>query len=312
MGASLYWLQTGGCGGDTMAFLGNESPDVLELFDLLGIEVLVHPSFSNGTWREHAELVAAIRGGQRTVDILVVEGAVVRGPGGTGMYDTVAGHPRKDFVGELARHARHVVALGTCAAYGGIGASAETEATGLQFHREQRGGFLGEEFRSGSGQPVINLAGCPAHPAVLAGTLMALAEGQPLELDAWQRPLAWYGMLVHQGCVRNEYHEYRVEESTFGRRGCLFFHLGCQAPLVYGPCNKLLWGRRSSKTRVGAPCVGCTRPDFPGDDPFYQTRCVVGVPICLPEGVDRPHYLAYKGMAAAAAPERLRQRQTRL
>jgi hydrogenase small subunit len=36
------------------------------------------------------------------------------------------------------------------------------------------------------------------------------------------------------------------------------------------------------------------------------------VPIELPDGVDRAHYLAYKGMAAAAAPQRLRQRKTQV
>jgi len=159
---------------------------------------------------------------------------------------------------------------------------------------------------------VLNLPGCPTHPAVLAGALTALASGTELELDDFQSPLLWYGMLVHQGCVRNEYHEYRVEDSSFGQRGCLFFHLGCQGPLAHGPCNKLLWGRRSSKPRVGAPCVGCTQPDFPREFPFFQTRCIVDIPLELPEGVDRPHYLAYKGMAAAAAPQRLKERRNRV
>jgi hydrogenase small subunit len=112
--------------------------------------------------------------------------------------------------------------------------------------------------------------------------------------------------------MRNEYHEYRVEDTNFGDKGCLFFHLGCRGPLTHRPCNKLLWGRRSSKTRVGVPCVGCTRPDIPQSHPFFETQNIAGIPIDLPEGVDRAHYLAYKGMAAAAAPERLRNRDTKL
>ncbi len=77
-----------------------------------------------------------------------------------------------------------------------------------------------------------------------------------------------------------------------------------------GPCNKLLWNRRSSKTRVGVPCFGCTRPDFPQPYPFFQTRNIEGIPLELPDGVSRAHYLAYKGMAAAAAPQRLKERKT--
>jgi hydrogenase small subunit len=117
-------------------------------------------------------------------------------------------------------------------------------------------------------------------------------------------------MMVHQGCTRNEYHEYRVEERKFGEKGCMFFHLGCHGPLVHGPCNKLLWNNRSSKTRVGVPCFGCTRPDFPQQYPFFQTRNIEGIPIELPEGISRAHYMAYKGMAAAAAPKRLKTRKT--
>jgi hydrogenase small subunit len=86
--------------------------------------------------------------------------------------------------------------------------------------------------------------------------------------------------------------------------------MGCHGPLVTGPCNKILWNRRSSKTRVGVPCFGCTRPDFPQHYAFFETRNIEGIPIDLPDGVSRAHYMAYKGMAAAAAPKRLLKRKT--
>jgi hydrogenase small subunit len=180
----------------------------------------------------------------------------------------------------------------------------------MQFLREEKGGFLGEEFTTGSGMPVINLPGCPCHSDVVVGTLVTIGSGAQLELDEYNTPVEWYGMMVHQGCTRNEYHEYRVEERKFGEKGCMFFHLGCHGPLVRGPCNKMLWNDRSSKTRVGVPCFGCTRPDFPQQYPFFQTRNIEGIPIELPEGISRAHYMAYKGMAAAAAPERLKTRKT--
>jgi hydrogenase small subunit len=72
----------------------------------------------------------------------------------------------------------------------------------------------------------------------------------------------------------------------------------------------VLWNNQSSKTRVGVPCFGCTRPDFPQQYPFFQTRNIEGIPLELPEGVSRAHYMAYKGMAAAAAPKRLKTRKT--
>lgn len=310
MSLNLYWLQTGGCGGDTMSLLSAESPDLLEALDLLDIKVLWHPSLSNTKIAEMEAVLDRLASGEQTLDILCVEGAVIRGPGGTGMYDTFKGRPKKDLIAGLAKRAGYVVAVGTCASYGGIGADGVVEATGMQFSKWTKGGFLGESFAARSGVPVINLAGCPAHYEVTLGVLSAVAAGCPPELDQYHRPLPWYGILVHQGCTRNEYHEYRVEEKDFGEKGCLFFYKGCHGPLVYGPCNKVLWNRRSSKTRVGVPCFGCTRPDFPQTYPFFETQNLEGVPTELPNGVKRAHYMAYKGMAAAAAPERLQARKT--
>lgn len=310
MGTSLYWLQCGGCGGDTMSFLNSDSPDIVQLFNSIGIDVLYHPSLSNNSPAEQARQLEVLSSGEAALDILVVEGAVLRGPAGTGMYDTKGRRPKKDIVAALARQARFVVAVGTCASFGGFGAGAEIEATGLQFQRSEPGGFLGADFRSKSGLPVINLSGCPCHPQVLSSALTALVVGAELPLDHLNRPLPWYGMMVHQGCTRNEYHEYRVEEETFGEKGCLFFHMGCHGPLVTGPCNKILWNQRSSKTRAGVPCFGCTSPEFPQDHAFFDTRNIEGIPLDLPNGINRAHYMVYKVMAAAAAPERLRQRRT--
>lgn len=312
MSKTLYWLQCGGCGGDSMSLMSAESPDLVEALDLLGIEVLWHPSLSNGSAAAHERLLARLASGQQPLDLLCLEGAIIRGPSGTGMYDAVGGRPKKDLVASLAREARFVIAVGTCASFGGLGADGEVEACGAQYLKWAPGGFLGEAFQAHGGLPVINLPGCPCHCDVLTNTLTALVSGAPMRLGAFNMPEAWYGMLVHQGCTRNEYHEYRVEEQDFGEKGCLFFHMGCHGPLAYGPCNKVLWNRRSSKTRVGVPCFGCTRPDFPQPYPFFRTRNIEGIPKELPDGVDRAHYLAYKGMAAAAAPQRLKQRKTRV
>lgn len=312
MALNLYWMQSGGCGGDTMSFLSANSPDVIELLTALDVHVLWHPSLSVLSAKAHDDLLERLIQGEQPLDILVVEGSIIRGPSSTGMFDTRHGRPKKDLTAALAKQARWVVAAGTCASFGGIGSDTPTQSTGLQFHKRTPGGLLGKDFRSRADMPVINLAGCPCHPAVLAGALSALADRQPLLLDEFNRPLDWYGMTVHQGCTRNEYHEYRVEEFDFGQRGCLFFHMGCHGPLVDGPCNKLLWNGRSSKTRAGVPCFGCTSPDFPAASPFFETRNIEGIPIDLPKGISRAHYLVYKGMAAAAAPERLKKRETNI
>lgn len=308
---TLYWMQCGGCSGDSMSLLNAESPDLPATLQALDIELLWHPSLSVAGPRGPAELLERIDAGDQPLDIFCVEGAILRGPGGTGMFDTFGGKPRKDLVWRLSHKARFVVAIGTCASFGGVCASSvETEGTGLQFRKADRGGFLGEEFKAASGLPVINLPGCPTHCEVVIGMLSAVAAGLTPELDPFQRPLQWYGTMVHQGCTRNEYHEFRVEDDELGGRGCLFFHMGCQGPLTHGPCNKLLWNRRSSKTRAGVPCHGCTSPDFPRPYAFFETRNIEGLPIDLPDGVRRAHYMVYKDMAKVATPQRLKDRKT--
>ncbi len=315
MSATLYWLQCGGCGGDTWSLFNAQSPDIAQLFDTLNIELLWHPSISGKSTASLKSLNERLLSGEQPLDILCIEGTVIRGPGGTGMYDALSdkngnGTPKKNLLASLAKKAKYILAIGTCASFGGIGAGGEIEGTGLQLLKWEHGGFLGRDFKRLSGMPVINLPGCPCHCDIVSGTLSLITQNMPIELDKLNTPKEWYNMMVHQGCTRNEYHEYRVEEKRFAEKGCMFFHLGCHGPLVMGSCNKLLWNHRASKTRVGVPCFGCTRPDFPQIYPFFETRNIEGIPIELPAGVSRPHYMAYKGMAAASAPKRLKQRQT--
>ncbi len=306
MTINAYWMQIGGCGGDSLSFMNVESPNIDELFRSLDINLLWHPSLSNQSAKAHDQLVNDILSDQLKMDIFIVEGSVIQGPAGSGLFDTRNDIPTKDLVYALAQHAEIVVAVGTCAAFGGFGVDDIIESTGLQFCKSNKGGLLGAAFTARSGQPVINLAGCPCHHDIIAGTFNAIGNNIPLLLDDFNRPQEWYMTLVHQGCTRNEYHEYRVEEDDFGEKGCLFFHLGCEGPLVSGICNTKLWNQHSSKTRAGVPCFGCTSPDFPKQTPFFETNSIVGVPVKLPSGVDRAHYMVYKDMAAAAAPKRLK------
>ena len=96
--------------------------------------------------------------------------------------------------------------------------------------------------------------------------------------------------------------------AEFGGRGCLFFNLGCQGPNTLANCNSDLWNRRSSKPRAGVPCFGCTSPGFPKDGNLFRTEKIGDVPAALPLGVSRAHYIAYKNLARAAMPLRIKNR----
>ncbi len=305
---TLFWQQTGACGGDSVALLSAESPSLEQLLAQHDVQLLWHPSLSHEPARRYRELLAAIAAGEQRLDLLCIEGSIVTAPRGTGLCDSHRGRAKMDIVRELASQAGAVLAMGTCAAFGGIPAAEPnpSDSIGLQFDRAKIGGLLGADWRSKLGLPVINIAGCPAHPHAMSQTLAWLASGLPLKLDALNRPLTFFGDPVHQGCTRNEYHEYDVEDQEFGGEACLFFNLGCQGPISQAICNTDLWNGVNSKPRAGVPCFGCTAPNFPRDVDLFATEKIGDVPTRLPLGVERPRYMAYKNLARSAAPLRLK------
>ncbi len=305
---TLFWLQTGSCGGDSLAILSAEAPSLQQLLEKQTIELLWHPSLSHAPTSRHRLLLESIESGEQRLDILCVEGSIVTAPRGTGMYDSYHGRSKMDITRDLAERAGVVVAIGTCAAFGGIPAADPnpSDCIGLQFVRSQPGGLFPPDWRSQDGLPVINIAGCPAHPHAMTQTLAWIASGLELPLDALNRPKAFFDNMVHQGCTRNEHHEYDIEDTELGGSGCLFFNLGCQGPMTQAVCNNDLWNGVSSKPRAGVPCVGCTGPDFPREASFFNTERIGKIPARLPLGVERPRYMAYKSLANAAAPQRLK------
>ena len=304
---TLFWIQTGGCGGDSLAILSAESPSLEQLFTQQNLELLWHPSLSHQTSQHREDTLQRIQSGEQVLDILCVEGSIITAPRGTGLFDTWHGRAKKDVIADLAARAGAVVAIGTCAAFGGVSAAPPnpSDSIGLQFDRAQAGGLLPPEWRSRAGLPVINVAGCPAHPHAMTQTLAWLAADLPLQLDGLNRPAMHFSQVVHQGCTRNEYHEYDIEETEPGGKACMFFNLGCQGPLTQAICNSDLWNGKSSKTRVGVPCVGCTAPTFPRDSDLFATEKIGNIPVRLPLGVARPNYMAYKNLARQAAPKRV-------
>jgi uptake hydrogenase small subunit len=311
---TLLWLQTGACSGDTLSILNAESPNLVETLDAYGVQVLWHPSLSSETPAQLERVIDRIIAGEQELTVLAVEGSLMLGPDGTGMYDSFRGRAKKDIVTALSQHAHVVVAMGTCATFGGVPASNgnPTDCTGMQFFQEDpEGGLLERSFRSKAGLPVINVSGCPAHPNTMIQTLVAALNGVPIELDHLNRPLEFFSTLVHQGCTRNEYHEYDVEEHELGKSGCLYFNLGCEGPSTAATCNSILWNNQSSKTRAGVPCFACTSPSFPKAHPLWQTEKLGDVPMTMPLGVSRAAYMSYKGLARAAAPLRLVERKTK-
>ncbi|MEM6783810.1 MAG: hydrogenase [Bacteroidota bacterium] len=268
--ANVLWLQGGACSGNTMSFLDAEEPTVVDLVTDFGINILWHPTIGLEIGHQVTHLLEDCKSGKIALDIFVFEGSIIQGPNGTGTMNYFADRPMQEWIQELSAVAGYVVAVGDCACWGGIPAVPPnpSESTGFQFHREAKGGFLGPDFVSKAGLPVINIPGCPAHPDWITQVLVAVATGRggDLLIDDYHRPKTFFTQFVQDGCP-NQYSFHEKIDGGFGERaGCLFYEVGCRGPMTQASCNNILWNRTSSKTRARHPCLGCTEPGFPHHD----------------------------------------------
>lgn len=309
----LLWLQSGGCGGCSLSLLGAESPDLLTTLDAAGIELLWHPALSERCGGDLLGLLQSILDGAVRLDLLCLEGAVVRGPNGSGLFHVLAGsgRPMRDWIGALAARARQVVAVGSCAAFGGISAGGGNpgDVCGLQYEGARRGGLLGGSYLGPGGLPVINIAGCPTHPDWVCETLVQIARGDlgSERLDEFNRPRSYADHLVHHGCPRNEFYEFKASAVNPSELGCLMEHMGCLGTQARADCNIRLWNGGGSCLRGGYACINCTQPGFeePGH-PFTETPKIAGIPVGLPTDMPKAWFVALASLAKAATPERLR------
>lgn len=311
---NVLWLQSGGCGGCSMSLLCAESPDLLLTLEGAGIRLLWHPSLSEESGKEFLDILNACLEGKILLDVLCMEGAMLRGPKGSGRFHVLAGTgiAMVEWVKRLAGVANHVLAIGTCAAYGGVSSAGENhvEACGLQYEGFDKGGLLGERYVSKSGLPVVNVAGCPTHPNWVTETLTALALKQfsAEDMDPLGRPRTYADRLVHHGCTRNEYYEYKASAEKPSDSGCLMENLGCMGTLAHADCNTRLWNGEGSCTRGGYACIGCTDPGFeePGHA-FLQTPKIAGIPVGLPSDMPKAWFMVLSSLSKSATPRRLKE-----
>jgi hydrogenase small subunit len=281
---SIVWFQGITCNGNAHSFLNLEN---LEIF-LSKFEMLSHPVLPS------LESFQTITQCTISCDIFIFEGT----------YDPLMKRNDKfvhEIVAHYAKSARYIIALGSCASFGGLfKASAPERNSGLLFNEEQKSGPLVEDEAK-----IINISGCPIHPEWLAYTLNMIAKGRKVALDTLHRPVELYSNLAHHGCTRNEYFEWKVDADGFGKKeGCLYYKQGCRAPMTHASCNKILWNEVSSKTRVGTPCFGCTEPDFPRKN-LFTTKTNMSIPEDVPLGVPKRSYLTIAGIAKTFHIKRL-------
>lgn len=310
---TVLWLQAGSCGGCTMSALAADDVGMVKALERFGIRLLWHPSLSEESGHDAIAILDDVAAGRVALDCLCVEGSVLDGPNGTGRFQILSGTGRamKDWVALLAAKARHVVAIGSCATFGGLPAAGgnPTGARGLQYSGWDMGGALGKDFRAASGLPVVNVSGCAPHPGWVVETLAALSLGEfgPERLDALGRPRAIADHLAHHGCSRNEFYEFKASAARSSDRGCLMENLGCRATQAPGDCNIRRWNGSGSCTDAGYTCINCTSPGFESPSgPFQETAKLAGIPVGLPVDMPKAWFVALAALSKSATPQRVR------
>lgn len=253
--AWVLWLESGGCDGCTMAVLGATNPRLEELLSggmtRTPIE-LVHPALALDAGSAFTAALHRARAGELDPFILVLEGSMFdEDRAGEGSFSSLGSHDGvpvtvEEWVSALAPKAAAVVAIGTCATWGGIPAASGhvTGAMGL-------GDFLPAGFLSRAGLPVVNLPGCaPSGDAfieALSYVMLHLEGLVPIDLDDLGRPRWLYSTPTRLQSQRRPDGSVRSPELT----------AGCPVP-DRGWINRL-----GGCARLGGSCNGCTRSDFP-------------------------------------------------
>lgn len=255
---NLIWLEACGCSGNIISLLNGDAPDVKYF-----LNEMVDLRYDNSLSQEQGE--DAFKNFIDALDtefILVVEGAVSLNAGGA--YNIIARYKDRLISGAEAvkmagEKAKYVLAVGTCASYGGISAAKPNPSGSTSV-----GEYLGKE--------VINVPGCPSHPDWVMGTIAELILFDKIDLDSDNRPIIFYGVTIHDFCTRRSFFDNKVFAKSLGDKECMF-KLGCRGPITRTDCPTRRWNENINWPVGGnTPCIGCARKGFPdGMEPFITT-----------------------------------------
>ncbi|MEW6623835.1 MAG: hydrogenase small subunit [Bacillota bacterium] len=264
------WLELHTCTGNFLSFLNTLDPDHEKI-----IKEMIDLRYSNAQMAAEGKL--ALNALYEVPEkypgeyILIVEGTVATKA--KGLYGVIGFWPdgtpitQLEAVKHFASKAKYIIAAGTCASFGGPFAASPNPSDSRAVHQ-----VVSEQ--------VINTPGCPVHPDWIVGTLThLLLYGMP-ELDADNRPTAFYGSLIHDNCPRrHDFNQGHFAEHP-GDSGCTY-QIGCKGPVTFADCPTRLWSSAHNNWPVGAntPCIGCVDPGFPDQmSPFFAHLPNINVP----------------------------------
>jgi hydrogenase small subunit len=261
----LVWLSFQECTGCTESLTRSSAPSIERLlFELISLDYHHTLQAAAGAAAEQAR-EATLRAHAGKL-LLVVDGSVPTALDGA--CSTIAGEDNLSLLKRCLAAAEAVLAVGTCASFGGLPAAAPNPTGAMGIAELMDRGLAPR-------RPLINLPGCPPIPEVMSAVLAhRVAFGSFPELDAQGRPLAFYGETVHERCSRRGHFEAGRFARTFddagARAGWCLLELGCKGPVTHNACSTLRWNGVSNPVESGHPCLGCGEPGFWDRSSFYQ------------------------------------------
>lgn len=249
----VVWLEFQDCAGDSESLLRANRPTVAEIvLDYLSVDYHETIMAAAGHQAEAAK--------KKTVDeykgkyICVVEGSIPVAD--DGIYCTIGGKTAVDILKEVGGNAAFIIAVGTCATFGGLPA-AYPNPTGAKSVKE----ILPDKT-------VINLPGCPMNVDNLTGTIVHyLLFGAPPVMDKFLRPKFAYGKRIHDNCERRAHFDAGQFVQVWGdeghRNGWCLYKMGCKGPETFHNCPTVRWNEGTSwPVMAGHGCAGCSEPGF--------------------------------------------------
>lgn len=254
---NLIWLEATGCSGNIISLMNADHPSLVDfLRDMVDLKYCNSLMAAEGqlAYQQFLDIL-------NTEFILVIEGAVATKA--EGRYNIIASNrgvpiTAMDAVALAGNKAKYVIAVGTCASYGGISAAKPNPSGSLSVQD-----YLKKD--------IIKVPGCPGHPEWVIGTIAHLVYlGMP-ELDEQGRPLIFYGITIHDRCSRRSYFDSSIFAQALGEKECMF-KLGCRGPITKTDCPIRKWNDHINwPVEDNTPCIGCARQGFPdGMEPFVR------------------------------------------
>jgi len=275
MRPSAIWLSFQECTGCTESLTRSHTPTLENMiFNMISLDYheTLQAASGYGAEKSREDAMKKFYGKY----LLLVDGSIPLRDGG--VYSTVAGRTNLDILQEAAKGAAAIIAIGTCASFGGI-PEAKPNPTGAVPVSDII-----------TDKPIINVSGCPPIPVVITGVLAHyLTFGSLPELDHLNRPKSFYGETIHDRCYRRPFYDQGKFAKTFddegARNGWCLFELGCKGPITHNACATTKWnGGTSFPIESGHGCLGCSEPHFWDGGSFYSALSTSASPLDMVTG----------------------------